>query len=241
MIEAAILAGGLGTRLRGAVNDRPKVLAPVAGRPFLSYLLDQVAAAGVRKVVLCTGYLGEQVEAAFGAHYGALQLSYSHETSPQGTAGAVRLALPLLQSDPVLVLNGDSYCDAALADLAAWHQARIHSSPGSLLLTWVDDAARYGSVEVDALGSIMSFREKRGQPIPGWINAGVYLLSRRVLMSIPAQPAVSIERDVFPVWVGRGLSAYCVRAPFIDIGTPESYGQAETFFARRGPAMAARL
>jgi D-glycero-alpha-D-manno-heptose 1-phosphate guanylyltransferase len=241
VIDAAILAGGLGSRLRPAVDDRPKVLASVAGRPFLSYVLDQVATAGVSTVVLCTGYLGEQVEATFGDRYGGLRLCYSREPEPRGTAGALQLALPLLHSDPVLVLNGDSYCEAALNDFACWHLARAGSRAGSLLLTWVDDTARYGSVDVDTSDAIVSFREKGGQAIPGWINAGVYLLSRSVLMSIPAERAVSIERDIFPAWIGRGLSAYRAKAPFIDIGTPRSYAQADAFFAHRGPAMAARL
>jgi D-glycero-alpha-D-manno-heptose 1-phosphate guanylyltransferase len=240
LMDAAILAGGLGTRLRSLFEDRPKVLAPVAGRPFLSYLLDQVAATGIRKVVLCTGHLGGQVEATFGERYGALQLSYSCEPAPQGTAGALRLALPCSQSDPLLVLNGDSYCDVALADFASWHHART-GGPGSLLLTWVDDAARYGTVAVDDDDVVQFFREKTGQSAPGWINAGIYILSRRLLLSIPDRPGVSIEREVFPMWVGRGLTAHRVQAPFIDIGTPESYAQAERFFTHPRQTIAARM
>ena len=109
-VTAAILAGGLGTRLRSVVKDRPKVLAEIRGVPFLTYLLDQLAAAGVRDVVLCTGYMGEQVRSAFGDSYGGMCLSYSQESSPLGTAGALRLALPLFKSSSVLVMNGDSFC-----------------------------------------------------------------------------------------------------------------------------------
>lgn len=236
VIDVAILAGGLGTRLRSAIDDRPKVLATVAHRPFLSYVLDQVAAAGVRRVVLCTGHLGEQLEATFGDRHGALRLSYSREPTQRGTAGALRLALPLLRTDPVLVLNGDSYCDAALEDFATWHRAHTEPRSGSLLLTWIDDTSRYGAVEADEAGDIVAFREKGSLTAPGWINAGVYVLSRRLLMSIPARGAVSIERDVFPRWIGRGLGAYRVKVPFLDIGTPESYAQAEAFFAQRVPS-----
>jgi NDP-sugar pyrophosphorylase family protein len=232
VIDAAILAGGLGTRLRQTVSDRPKALAPVAGRPFLSHLLDQIAAAGLQRVVLCTGYLGDQVQEAFGDRYGELALSYSHESSPRGTAGALRLALPLLRSDPVLVLNGDSYCDVALPNLVAWHEEHRTTSAGSLLVTWVDDTARYGTVDLDDAGAVIAFREKSGQAIPGWINAGVYLLSRRLLMSIPAGIA-SLERDVLPSWVGRGLDGYRMKLPFVDIGTPESYARAEALLAQR--------
>jgi len=230
-LTAAILAGGLGTRLRPVLFDGPKVLVAVNGRPFLAYLLDQLSDAGVRRVVLCTGYRGEQVREAFGERYGDLELAYSQESEPLGTAGALRLALPLLDTDPVLVLNGDSYCEADLGDFLAWHLA--HGSAGSLLLTWVEDASRYGTVDVGDSGIILAFREKAGLAIPGWINAGVYLLSRRLLGSILAGGAGSIERDVFPVWVGQGLKGYQARVSFMDIGTPESYAQAEAFFADR--------
>ena len=117
-IEAAILAGGLGTRLRSVVPDRPKVLAEIGGRPFIEILLDQVAAAGIRTAVLCTGYLGDQIEARLGTRRGPLALRYSREVEPLGTGGALRLALPMLASDTVLVLNGDSYCDADLRALS---------------------------------------------------------------------------------------------------------------------------
>jgi len=231
---AVILAGGLGTRLRPALANCPKVLAPVAGRPFLAYLLDQFLAAGVEKVVLCTGHQGEQLRAAFGDRYRTLALHYSHETGPLGTAGALRLAVPLLDGDPVLAANGDAYCDADLSEFVRAHQTHAADAAASLLVTWVDDTARYGTVEFDDAGNVTAFREKTGGAVPGWINAGMYLLSQRLLMSVPPEQPVSIERDVFPAWVGRGLRAHPVRAPFIDIGTPESYAQAETFLARHG-------
>jgi NDP-sugar pyrophosphorylase family protein len=101
-----------------------------------------------------------------------------------------------------------------------------------LLVTWVDDTARYGTVDLDDAGAVIAFREKSGQAIPGWINAGVYLLSRRLLMSIPAGIA-SLERDVLPSWVGRGLDGYRMKLPFVDIGTPESYARAEALLAQR--------
>jgi D-glycero-alpha-D-manno-heptose 1-phosphate guanylyltransferase len=220
-------------RLRPAIGDRPKVLAPVAGRPFLAYLLDQLAAANVHTAVLCTGYLGEHVRSTFGDCYGTVGLTYSQEPTPLGTAGALRLALPLLDGDPVLVLNGDSYCEVDLGDYMAWHHIHAGGSAGTLLLTWVEDASRFGTVEVDDSGTVLSFREKRGLAMPGWINAGVYLLSQRLLASIPAERTISLERDVFPAWTKRELRAHQVRACFTDIGTPESYVQAEAFLAGR--------
>jgi NDP-sugar pyrophosphorylase family protein len=226
-MTAAILAGGLGTRLRSVVADRPKALAEVRGRPFLAHQLDILMAAGVQSVVLCTGYLGDQIEAAFGDAYGSMRLTYSRESAPLGTAGALRLALPLLQSDPVLVLNGDSICRTDLKSFWEWHRAA--GAAASLLLMEVSDDRRYGRVQIDELGGVIGFVEKGQQSGPGWVNAGVYLLGHQVLQAIPAGEIVSLERDVFPLWAGRGLCGYRVQGAFLDIGTPETYAVADEF------------
>ena len=122
-IPVAILAGGLGTRLRPAIGEQPKVVADVGGRPFLAWLPDQVAAAGFRDSVLCVGWRADQVEAAIGHAHGPLRLRYSRETSPLGTGGALRRALPLLEGDRAMVMNGDSACDADLVAAWTWHDA----------------------------------------------------------------------------------------------------------------------
>jgi NDP-sugar pyrophosphorylase family protein len=224
-----VLAGGLGTRLRSAVADRPKVLAEIRGRPFLAYLLDRLSQGGIRRVILCTGYRGEQVEAAFGSRFGALELVYSREPEALGTGGALRHAASLLEPGPALVLNGDSFCEVDYQGLAAWHRER--GACGSLALTRVEDPRRYGSVETDADGRVTRFVEKHQAAGPGWINAGVYVLGRELLESIPEGRAISLEREVFPAWIGRGLHACRCGGRFLDIGTPESYAEAERFFA----------
>lgn len=228
-VTATILAGGFGTRLRPVMTDRPKVLAEIHGRPFLSYLLDQGVAAGVKSVVLCTGYLGEQVQAAFSHTYRGLRLLYSQESAPLGTAGALRLALPLLKSGLVLVMNGDSFCQVDLGAFWTWH--REQGATATLLLTKVPDTTRYGQVQMEPDGRVQSFVEKGKASGPGWINAGIYLLRRELLHTIPAGRAVSIEKEMFPAWVGQGLYGYRSEGRFIDIGTPESYALAEQFFA----------
>ncbi len=225
---AAILAGGLGTRLQTVVADRPKVLAEVHGRPFLSFLLDQLNTAGLRSVVLCTGYCGEQICRSMGERYGNLRLSYSQETQALGTAGALRLALPHLVSDPVLVMNGDSFCAADLADFWNFHCSR--RAEATILLTQVPHPQRYGGVKIDHDGAILEFAEKRIDSGAAWINAGIYLLSRQVLFSIPQDRSVSLEYDVFPSLVGRGLYAYQTQGRFLDIGTPDDFASAAGFF-----------
>lgn len=230
-VTGVILAGGLGTRLRSVLPDCPKVLACVGGKPFLAYLLEELGRQGLRQAVLCVGYRAEQIRQTFGSSYAGLRLAYAVETSLQGTGGALRDALPLAGSDPLIALNGDSYCQTDFPALWAWHQQR--SAAATLLLRWVDDPARYGRVEIDPQGSVQSFAEKCPQAPPGWINAGVYVLSRAVIQSIPTGRPVSLEREIFPRWIGRGLGGCPQGGQFIDIGTPESYAQAERFFAAR--------
>jgi NDP-sugar pyrophosphorylase family protein len=234
-IDAVILAGGLGTRLRPVVSDRPKVLAEVHGRPFLAYLLDHLARAGVREVVLCTGYRGERIRAAFGEAYGSTRLRYSQEASPLGTGGALRQALPLLRSDTCLVVNGDSFCDAKLREVLVWH--RRCNAQVSLVLTEVPAAGRFGRVLVDEQGRLVRFTEKGPQVGPGWINAGIYMLERSLLAGIPAGQAWSLERELFPNWIGRGIFGYRHRGRFIDIGVPEALRAAEAFFSGESPAV----
>jgi D-glycero-alpha-D-manno-heptose 1-phosphate guanylyltransferase len=240
-VIGAILAGGLGTRLRSVVSDRPKVLADVLGKPFLARLLDQLAEAGLDRVVLLTGYRGEQVRETFGDRYGTLSLDYSIETEPLGTAGALRLALPKLfpaaarkyATQSVLVLNGDSYCDADLRGFRAFHGKS--RADGSLVLAQVADTARFGKVETAAHHRLLRFLEKQEAGGPGAINAGIYLLNRPLVEEIPEGRAVSIEREMFPEWFRtRKMLGFACEGAFLDIGTPESYQAAEQFFARLG-------
>jgi NDP-sugar pyrophosphorylase family protein len=228
-LPALLLAGGLGTRLRAVLPDLPKSLAPVGGRPFVRYLLDRLARAGVRDVVLCTGHRADQVRAEFERRATPVTLKFSHENQPLGTGGAVRHALPLIEADEFLVLNGDSFIDSPLEAFIDFH--RGHGLRGSLVLTHVEDASRFGTVLTGSRGVIQSFREKEGRPVPGWINAGVYLLSRKLLEPLPPGQPFSLERDLFPRWLRQGLGGYRVHAAFLDIGTPESFAQAEAFLA----------
>ena len=226
---AAVLAGGLGTRLRSRIADRPKVLALVQGRPYLSYLLEQVAGAGIRSVVLLTGYLADQVRSTFGENYAGMRLTYSEEPSPLGTAGALRRALPDLSSPTILLLNGDSYCAASLPAFWEFHQR--HEADFSLVLTPVVDSSRYGRVQVDSGGRVLRFEEKCQAGGTGWINAGIYLMHRALIQEIPADVPASLERDLCPRWAAeKRCFGFPCQGRFLDIGTPELYAQAEAFF-----------
>lgn len=180
-------------------------------------------------MVLSVGYRGDQVQEAIGEAHGTMTVAYSYENEPLGTGGGLRKALGRVESDPVVVLNGDSYTDPPLAPVLASHLRR--RAAGTLVLTRVAKAGRFGRVEVGRGGAVRRFVEKQEGAGGGWVNAGIYLLGRALVASIPTARSVSLEREVFPSWVGRGLYAHRARRPFIDIGTPESYARAERFFA----------
>lgn len=227
-VSAAILAGGLGTRLRPVVSDRSKVLAEVNGRPFLGWLLDFLDQSGLKNVILCTGYKGQEVEGAFGRRYGSLSIIYSWESLPLGTGGALRQALPFLRSNTILVLNGDSICDINLHEFLSAHSARC--ARASLALTWAEDTRRFGRVELQEDDQVIEFCEK-GSPFgPGWISAGLYLLERQLIEGIPPNSVLSLEREVFPTWIPQGAFGFKTTGRFLDIGTPESYALANREF-----------
>ena len=229
-VSAVILAGGLGTRLRTVVVDRPKVLAPVAGKPFLTYLLDQLEKAGIHEVVLCTGYLAQQIQETFGNSYRSLNIKYSPEQESLGTAGALRHALSLISNPITFVMNGDSYCDVSLGALYDHHLA--HRAQATVCLTNAEDSSRYGRVATDERRRITRFIEKGESYGPGMINAGIYLIDTDMIQEIPEGGQISLEREVFPLWIGREFYAYCQEhTTFIDIGTPESFKQAQRLFA----------
>jgi D-glycero-alpha-D-manno-heptose 1-phosphate guanylyltransferase len=232
-ITAAILAGGFGTRLKSVVSDKPKVLAEVLGKPFLAYLLEQISSAGIRKVVFCTGYMAGKIRNCFGDSYGPLHILYSRENEPLGTGGALRLALPCFASDIILAMNGDSYTDTDLSSYMNWFFDK--DIEASLLLAKVLDASRYGSVIVEGDGIIKAFAEKGVSSGAGWVNAGIYLMRKSLIASIPAGQPYSLEYELFPSLVEKELYAFCSEGRFIDIGTPESYAVTEDFFSYKRP------
>lgn len=225
-VSAAILTGGLGTRLRAVVSDRPKTLAQVGDRPFLNYLLDQLCTFSVSPAVLCTGYLGKMIESALGTSYRNLHLAYSQESVPLGTAGALRLALPFLNTPQVLVLNGDSYCDLDIRRLIYSHRER--KAQITIAVAFVADASRYGSVDFNDHGEIISFKEKGEQNEAGWINAGIYVLDHSTIAKINPGKNLSLEQGVFPHYLGHSLRGFATDGCFIDIGIPADYERAQT-------------
>jgi NDP-sugar pyrophosphorylase family protein len=232
-IDVAILAGGLGTRLRGVLGETPKVLAPVGGKAFLDHLFAWLKGFGARRIVLCLGFRAEKVLEHVANHIpDGLEVVTVVEPEPLGTAGGLRHARDRLVSDPVLVMNGDTFVDADLAAFVAAH--RKTGSEASILATAVPSMARYGRLEVDAGGMIRRFAEKDPSDTgPGLINAGLYLFSAAWLDRLAATTATSLERDMLTAASpGTYRAVPTGETTFIDIGTPESLSSAATVMAQ---------
>ena len=224
-----MLAGGMGTRLRDRVPGIPKPMAPVAGRPFLEYVLHGLSDTGVSRVVLSVGYLGEVIVDHFGTSYGDLAIDYCEEPAPLGTGGAIKKALPQLGAAPFLVLNGDT---CVPVDVAALSRAQATGRPG-LVMTVCEmaDVSRYGAVLVRD-GRAVGLSEK-GLGGPGLINGGVYLVAPALVDVLGALPDVfSFEKDVLAPWVRQhGAAVVRTEGPFIDIGVPADYDRAAVVLA----------
>jgi D-glycero-alpha-D-manno-heptose 1-phosphate guanylyltransferase len=221
--EAIVLAGGLGTRLRGIVSDVPKALAPIAGRPFLDWLLDDLRRQGITRVILATGYGSELIEHRYRAGHPGMSVVISREEKPLGTGGAIRLACRHASDEQVLVVNGDTF--------AAWHPAPLVATaastraPITVGLKYVIRPDRYGTV-ILAGSRVVSFREK--EPLAeGLVNAGLYLITPKAI-PWPAIGRFSFEHDVLRPGCRQDMVAGAVLAgPFIDIGIPEAYAEAQ--------------
>jgi mannose-1-phosphate guanylyltransferase len=247
-VEAILVVGGLGTRLRPLTDDLPKSLLPVAGAPIVLHQITRARNAGVVHVVLATSYRAELFTHVLADESSVgVTVDYAVEDEPLGTGGAIRNAANLLVAqpdEPVLVLNGDILDGHDLTSQVEQHTA--NSADATLYLTKVDDARAYGCVPTDATGRVTAFLEKMDSPVTNQINAGCYVFRRAVIDAIPAGRAVSVERETFPQLLASGgvVHGYLDESYWRDLGTPESYvrGSADAVLglvdapARPGPA-----
>jgi D-glycero-alpha-D-manno-heptose 1-phosphate guanylyltransferase len=223
-VEAIILAGGLGERLRSRVPDVPKPLAPVRSRPFLAYLLDYLISQGICAVTLAVGHGGRAIREWFTDRYRTVPIRYSDETQPLGTGGALKRALSAVTADPVFVVNGDTFVQVDYRRMGMAH----HRTGASVTMAvkHLEDTSRYGRVQVKA-GLVTSF-EARGQKTGGYINAGVYVVSRSLFEGLTLPEKFSFERDFLEREAGRlQIPAFEVEGFFIDIGVPDDYDRAQ--------------
>lgn len=227
-LDTLVLCGGLGTRLLPVVQDRPKGLAVISGRPFLDILVDELLRQGLRRLILCVGHGADQIVAHFRGRSDA-EFVFSIEDQPLGTGGALRHALPRVRSNLLAVVNGDSFCPLDYGALLAFHHER--NSQGTIVVTKPVGRTDVGAIALGADGRLLSFAEKSEHPDPHakWVNAGIYLMPRSLLETIPAGVASSLEREVLPRAIDTGGAYYGFRASgeLIDIGTPERYAAAQ--------------
>ena len=227
-MQAILLCGGMGTRLRSVVSDRPKPMADICGKPFLQYLLEMLRDKGITEVIFALGYMGEMIEEYFqdGSAFG-LKITYSYEEEPLGTGGAIRNALPKILEEEVLVLNADTYFPMDYQGLYRFHQE--NDGDFSLATRVVPDISRYGAVRRDAAGRILAWNEKLedgGQPLAGEINGGIYVMKKSLIAEIP-EGKQSLEQDCVPKWLSEGKRIFGLpfEGYFMDIGIPKDYQQ----------------
>ena len=229
-MEAILLCGGLGTRLRSVVSDRPKPMADIAGKPFLHYLVKMLSESGVKHLIFALGYMGEQIEAYFksGEDYG-LSISYSYEDSPLGTGGAIRNALSHVSEENVLVLNADTYFHTDYESLL--REQLKNKAAMTIAGRKIEDISRYGAILKDESGRILRWNEKMSPDqaeasCPGEINGGIYVMQKSLIEKIP-EGKQSLENDCIPAWLEDGLYLQAVPSDgyFMDIGIPEDYAQ----------------
>lgn len=227
-MQAILLCGGMGTRLRSVVSDRPKPMADICGKPFLQYLLEMLRDKGITEVIFALGYMGEMIEEYFqdGSAFG-LKIAYSYEEEPLGTGGAIRNALPKIMEEEVLVLNADTYFPMDYQGLYHFHQE--NDGDFSLATRAVPDISRYGAVRRDAAGRILAWNEKLedgGQPLAGEINGGIYVMKKSLIAEIP-EGKQSLEQDCIPKWLSEGKRIFGLpfEGYFMDIGIPKDYQQ----------------
>ena len=227
---AIILAGGMGTRLKTIISDLPKPMAPIMNVPFLTYQLNYLKHFGIKKVIFSVGYLSEKIIAHYNQSFENISIEYSIEKNPLGTGGGIRMAMSNLNEDLVLILNGDSFFDLDLEQFYNLHLEQ--KSEFSLALRYVNMSERYGNIEFNSSNQITSFIEKNQLNQSGYINAGVYILSKKLyLQNTKPNINFSIEKDFFEKQLNQLIiKGFEFKDYFIDIGIPEDYLKAQDDF-----------
>ena len=224
--EAIILAGGFGTRLQHIVNKLPKPMAPINGTPFLSFLMKKLAKAGIKHIILSTGYLHEKIESFYKNSFEGMDITYAQEIEPLGTGGAILYALEKTTTDNLLILNGDTLFDINFEYFDTFYHS--HQTTLAVSLRKVEDISRYGSVSINNHNKIFFFTEKNQKSGEGLINGGIYLLNKNWLNNLNLLKTFSFEKEVleklFNEYEFYGLT---FENYFIDIGIPEDYERAQ--------------
>lgn len=216
-IDVVILCGGLGTRLRSVVQDRPKPMALINGKPFLEYLVDHIASFGFRRFVFCVGYKGHVVKEHF-TQYKNISSAFSEEEELLGTGGALKLCEPHLHSRDVLVVNGDSMCAFNYLSFAKYHETK--GGVATIAVAHVQNRTDGGYVSLDNDGRVLSFIKEHDMT-KAYIDAGVYIFNRDVISDLPCNYKCSLSNDLLPTLLDRNVYGFATDCKLYDIGTPE--------------------
>lgn len=224
-MEAIILAGGFGSRLKSVVNEVPKPMAPVQNRPFLDFIFAHLRKHNVKKVILSVGYLHNIIIDNYGNNYKGIDIEYAIEDQPLGTGGAIKLALSKITDNEALIINGDSLFNI---DIESFTKFFHHSNANVLLaLKQIDDVSRYGCVTLDDENRITAFHEKGKISSNGLINGGIYLVRKDLLKDYPEK--FSFEKDFLEKNIDNSIYGLTFDDDFIDIGIPEDYLKIQTW------------
>ena len=218
-IDVVILCGGLGTRLNSILKGKPKGMVEIDGCPFLDILIEFIASFGFRRFILCVGHKGGYIKSYYTDKKDSLKYVYSMEPKPLGTAGAIKNAEPFILSNPFMGFNGDSFCPANLKNLLDFHIT--NKLIASIVLTSKQEKGDYGSVQLNAKDEILNFYEKDQFKSSNHTNAGIYVFNDEIFQHIPSDKNSSLEYDIFPNLIKKGVSGFSTHQPFFDIGTPE--------------------
>jgi D-glycero-alpha-D-manno-heptose 1-phosphate guanylyltransferase len=223
-IDVVILCGGRGERLKKVVSDRPKPMADMGGKPFLDMLMGYLQKSGFCRFILCAGYKGRMIKDHYAAKHDSREILTLLESKPLGTGGAIKNAESAVKSSPFLAVNGDSFCPVDYRSFIEFH--RDKKALYSMALVKLPENQDGGLVCVDENWKVKGFNEKARSEKAGYINAGVYLLDRKIFDAIKGGEKTSLEHDIFPRLIGEKFYGYAAGDRLTDIGTPDRYARA---------------
>ncbi len=229
-MDALILCGGEGKRLRPILRNKPKAMVDINGRPFLDILIDYLQRYGIKRIILGVGYRRDMIKSYYSNRNNKVSIEFSQEHKPLGTGGALRNSQHFIKSNPFLVMNGDSFCGINIPEFLSFHKTK--NALATLALVKTKDTRSYGIIGMDASYHLCYFNEKSKIKKGGFVNTGIYLFNQKIFSYMPNRARFSLEYDFFPSLIGKRFYGYIAHKNLIDIGTPDRLKAAQRFFRR---------
>lgn len=230
-MDALILCGGEGKRLRPILRNKPKAMVDINGRPFLDILIDYLQRYGIKRIILGVGYKRDMIKSYYSNRNNKVSIEFSQEHKPLGTGGAVRNSQHLIKSNPFLAMNGDSFCDINIPEFLSFHKTK--NALATVALVKTKDTQGYGIIGMDSSHRICYFSEKSKIKKGGFVNTGIYIFNQKIFSYMSNRAAFSLEYDFFPHLIGKRFYGYVAHKKLIDIGTSDRLKTAERIFANK--------